>query len=60
MKKRSSRLVAALSVAAAIALGSRETAMAGETSRSLYRTVTPDGTVRELEWKTDAKGDWYQ
>ena len=36
MKIRSSRLVAALSVAAAIALGSRETAMAGETSRSLF------------------------
>lgn len=35
MKKRSSRLVAALAVAAAIALGSSETAMAGETSRSL-------------------------
>ncbi len=60
MKKRSSRLAAALAVAAAIALGSSETAMAEETSRSLYRTMTPDGTVRELEWKTDDKGDWYQ
>ena len=30
MKKRSSRRVAALAVAAVIALGSRETAMAGE------------------------------
>lgn len=36
MKKRSSRRVAALAVAAVIALGSRETAMAGETSRSLF------------------------
>ena len=37
MKKRSSRRVAALAVAAVIALGSHETAMAGETSRSLFR-----------------------
>ena len=36
MKKRSSRRVAALAVAAVIALGSRETAMAGERSRSLF------------------------
>lgn len=36
MKKRSSRRVTALAVAAVIALGSRETAMTGETSRSLF------------------------
>ena len=51
MKKRSSRRVAALAVAAVIALGSRETAMTGETSRSLFGVFV----IRKMEMSETKK-----